>query len=315
MQTVLNLGVDIGKDAVMVACADASFAPRSVPNRRVALLAWLRSLPSGSRIALEATGRYHELLAHLAHQQGMQVFVLNPRDLRHYARAVGMRGKTDRVDAELIARFIAREHAKLHAHVPASPAQRALERLLKRRAKLVTIQGALRLTLRGVPGLGSQAKALLTQLRALLDKIDSQLETLSRQQPQHQALRERLQTILGVGPLVSTALASTLQRIPFRNGDAVVAHTGLDPRPADSGRKIGRRRLSKRGPSELRRLLFNAAMSAAKTKLWRPIYEHYRNKGLSSTAALVVIARKIARIAWSLFKNQTVFDPTRLARA
>ena len=203
----------------------------------------------------------------------------------------------------------------MHAYVPASPAQRALERLLKRRAKLVTIQGALRLTLRGVPGLGSQAKALLTQLRALLDKIDSQLETLSRQQPQHQALRERLQTILGVGPLVSTALASTLQRIPFRNGDAVVAHTGLDPRPADSGRKIGRRRLSKRGPSELRRLLFNAAMSAAKTKLWRPIYEHYRNKGLSSTAALVVIARKIARIAWSLFKNQTVFDPTRLARA
>jgi transposase len=315
MQTVLNIGADIGKDAVMLACAEASFAPRSIANRRSALLGWLRSLPAGSRIALEATGRYHELLAHLAHQRGLEVFVLNPRDLRHYARAVGLRGKTDRVDAQLIARFIAHEHAKLHAHVPASPAQRALERLLKRRAKLTTIKGALRLTLQGVPGLGAEGKALLTRLQGLLDKIDSHLETLSRQQPQHEALRQRLQTILGVGPLVSTALASTLQRLPFRNGDAVVAHTGLDPRPADSGRKIGRRRLSKRGPSELRRLLFNAAMSAAKTKLWRPIYQHYRNKGLSSTAALVVIARKIVRIAWSLFKNQTVFDPTRLARA
>jgi transposase len=315
MQTVLNLGVDIGKDEVRVACAEASFAPRGVANRRTALLAWLRDLPQGSRIALEATGRYHELLVHLAHQRGLAVFVLNPRDMRHYARAVGQRGKTDRVDAQLIARFLEREHGKLHAHVPASPAQRALERLLRRRAKLTAIKGALRQSLRGVPGLGSQGKALLTGMQALLDKMDLQLEALSRQQPQYQALRERLQTIVGVGPVVSTSLASALQRIPFLNSDALVAHTGLDPRPADSGRKIGRRRLSKRGPSELRRLLFNAAMSAAKTKLWRPIYEHYRNKGLPSTAALVVIARKIARIAWSLFKYQTVFDPTRLARA
>ncbi len=61
MQTVLNVGVDIGKDEVMVACADASFAPRPVANRRTALLAWLKSLPAGSRIAVEATGRYHAL--------------------------------------------------------------------------------------------------------------------------------------------------------------------------------------------------------------------------------------------------------------
>lgn len=55
------------------------------------------------------------------------------------------------------------------------------------------------------------------------------------------------------------------------------------------------------GPSELRRLLYVAAMSAKKTKVWKPLFEHYRAKGLSSTAALVILARRIARTAWSMY--------------
>jgi transposase len=70
------------------------------------LTVWLASLPSGSRIGMEATGCYHELLADLAHRSGHTVFVLNPKDTRHYAQAVGLRAKTDRVDALLIARLI-----------------------------------------------------------------------------------------------------------------------------------------------------------------------------------------------------------------
>ncbi|WP_029921539.1 IS110 family transposase, partial [Nevskia soli] len=93
------------------------------------------------------------------------------------------------------------------------------------------------------------------------------------------------------------------------NADAFVAYTGLDPRPMDSGQKSGRRRLSKRGPAELRRLLYNAAMSAAKTKTWRPFYQRQRAKGLSTTAALVILARKIARIAWSIHRHHTSFNP------
>ncbi|GJL55872.1 MAG: hypothetical protein NPIRA02_30040 [Nitrospirales bacterium] len=59
--------------------------------------------------------------------------------------------------------------------------------------------------------------------------------------------------------------------MPFRNADAVVAFTGLGPRAKDSGQKSGCRRLSKRGPAELRRLLLNAAMSAVKPKVWKPL--------------------------------------------
>lgn len=114
MQTFPNIGVDVAKDAVVVACAAQSFSTHSVTNQRTPLLAWLKSLPTGSRIGLESTGGYHELLADLAHAQGHVVFLLNPLDTKHYARAMGNRAKTDRVDAELIARLIAQEHTPLH---------------------------------------------------------------------------------------------------------------------------------------------------------------------------------------------------------
>ena len=63
------------------------------------MLAFLKGLPAGSRIGVESTGTYHELFAETAHQLGFRVFLLNPKDTHHYAKAVGLRGKTDRVDA------------------------------------------------------------------------------------------------------------------------------------------------------------------------------------------------------------------------
>ena len=115
-------------------------------------------------------------------------------------------------------------------------------------------------------------------------------------------------------PLVGISLTNTLERIPFRKADAFVAFIGLDPRANDSGHKTGRRRLSKRGPAELRRLLFNAAMSAIKTNVWKPIYQSYRTQGWSTTASLVIIARKIARTAWSIHHYRTTFNPERITK-
>jgi transposase len=83
----------------------------------------------------------------------------------------------------------------------------------------------------------------------------------------------------------------------------------------DSGQKVGQRRLSKRGPAEWRRLLFNAAMSASRTKAWKEHYERERAKGLSRTAALNVLARKLVRVAFGLFKSHQHFDATKIALA
>jgi transposase len=315
MQKLLNIGVDVAKDAVVVGCDEQGSAARSIPNRRTALTAWLATLPGGSRIGMEATGCYHELLADLAHQRGHTVFVLNPKDTRHYAQAVGLRAKTDRVDALLIARLIAHEHAHLHPYCPATSEQRQLGRLLRRRAQLVRLKGALKQSMKGMVGLARDTSALVARMDALIARLEQRMDALIAAMPGAREDRHRLETIDGVGTVVSVALIEPLTRLPFRNADAFVAFAGLDPRPRDSGRKVGKRRLSKRGPAELRRLLFNAAMAAARTRVWKPIYEHYRARGLPTTAALVVIARKIARIAWSIHRYHTSFDPQRLKTA
>lgn len=313
MQTSLDIGVDVAKESVVVACAAGSFAPKPIANHRAALRSWLSSLPAGSRIGLEATGRYHRLLADLAHELGFTVFVLNPKDTYHYAKGLGRRGKTDRLDAQMLARYVAKEHDDFHPYVPATTEQQAIDRLLKRRARITVLKVALRATGEDLVECRAQVKGVLHRLELLIARIDFHLKALVEASQNHRESQKRLQTIVGVGPVVSVSLTNTFCRIPFRNGDAFIAYTGLDPRPMDSGQKIGRRRLSKRGPSELRRLLFTAAMSAARTATWKPTYERYRSRGLPSTAALVILARKLARVAWSIHHHQTTFDPARMA--
>lgn len=311
LNTPRFIGIDVAKDEVVVA-THGETAVRGLPNTASVIKGWLDALPPGSHIGLESTGGYHELLAGLAHAAGFTVYVLNPRDVRHYAHALGARAKTDQVDARLLARFIAHEHARLHRWQPLTPIQRHIDTLLKRRAALVRSQGAIRQTMEYVAGLKSETRTALRAIDALLAAIDREIEQTLKKEPELQAHAARIRSIPGIGLLTGSALLNLFTRLPAARADAIVAFTGLDPRPCDSGQKRGRRRLSKRGPGELRRLLFNAAMSAARTSQWRPYYERERAKGLPTTAALVVIARRLVRTAFALFKAQAHFNPERM---
>ena len=83
----------------------------------------------------------------------------------------------------------------------------------------------------------------------------------------------------------------------------------------DSGKHKGKRRLTKQGDGEYRRLLHNAAMAARRSIYYQPIYDAARARGYSTTAALVIVARKLARLAFALLRSQTSFDPNRLKGA
>jgi transposase len=313
MQSPMNLGADVDSRYIWIACAARSFQPQRIDNKRKAILAWLRSVPRGSRFAMESTGAYHELLAELAHKAALQVFVINPRDLRRYSEAVGGRAKTDRVDAALIARYLEREHADLHPYVLPTKEQRALSRLIRRRAKLVQIKGSLTQSLRGL----SELRQGLKQLTAAIDRLIARVELLMRhtlqQMPAAREAAEHIASIPGFGELTSTCLAHSFTRLPYSNSDAVVAASGLDPRAEDSGQKRGRRRLSKRGPSEPRRLIFNCARTAARTRVWKPYYQAQIAKGLSATAATIILGRKMLRVAFALYTHSLAFDPSRFS--
>ena len=309
MQSILNLGADVDSRSVMVACAAGSFKPHRIANEPKAIRAWLRSMPRGSRLAMESTGSYHEALADLAHRAGLQVFIINARDMRRYGQGIGRRGKTDRLDAEVIARYIASEHGELHAYVPPTRAQRTLARLISRRTKLVQTKDSIRQSLRGLPALKAEARQLVERIERLIGRLDLLIQRTLQQMPTACEAAARIATIPGFGVLTSTWLGDRFTRVPYATSDAVVAAAGLDPRPDDSGQKQGRRRLSKRGPAEERRLLFNCARSVAHGTLWQPYYEAQLAKGLSSTAATNVLARKMLRVAFAVYKHRQPFNP------
>ncbi|MEO8153932.1 MAG: IS110 family transposase [Rhizobacter sp.] len=306
------MGVDVASMYLDAAAYGSSGVVRFA-NTDGAVAKWLRALPAGSIIALESTGRYHERLAFAAHAKGFTVYLLNPRDVRHYARAMGMRGKTDKLDAQILARYAAHEGTELRAWVPPSPELRRLEDLLRRRGTLVKHQGAIRQSLADSTLLRASAKPLMKEFTKLLDCIDQQIAQAAAELNLDCEGFERITSVPGIGLLSGSALLGVFQRLGERSADAVIAFLGLDPRPMDSGKKVGLRRLSKRGPAEWRRLLFNAAMSASRTKAWSATYERERAKGLPRTAALNVLARKLVRVAFGLFKSGQHFDSSKLA--
>lgn len=107
----------------------------------------------------------------------------------------------------------------------------------------------------------------------------------------------------------------SFHRGAFRSSDAFVAFLGLDVRVRDSGQLRGRRRLTKKGNPELRRLLFVAAMQATRSRSWKDFYQRHLDRGFSRVQALVILARKLARVTFALLKNQTDYRPRYLKEA
>lgn len=308
------IGVDVAQKTLMVAEHGAA-STVEIANATRAITTWLRGLEGRCAIGMESTGSCHRLLAGLAHAAGHVVYVLNPRDIRHYGRALGRRAKTDRVDALLIARYLSQEHDGLHPWEMPSRTQELLSSALNRRRVLVTTREQIRASFAGHEAELVELAPTLAQIGKLIADLDVQMQEIVKADEALAALKARLQSVAGIGEIVSTALANLLLRYRFRNSDALIAYIGLDPRASDSGQHRGRRHLSKRGPAELRRLIFNAAMSGAHTPAWVAYYEQLRNRGLKGTEAFIALARKMLRTVFSMTRYGTNFDPQRLRGA
>jgi transposase len=304
-------GVDMSMQSFEVAI-DGEERVIQIANTMKAIRVWLKQVPAQSLIGVESTGHYHRLLVRAAIAAGHTVYVLNARDLSHYASALGRRAKTDRLDALMIARYLKHEHERLFPYTLPSALQEQLDELIARRHGIVVAHGALRASLKSATTQLKCTALALKALKKLIAEIDAHLQDLTSQDPALATHAAHLQNVVGFGPLVSISLAHALTRRAFKNDDAFIAYVGIDPKVRDSGHLKGRRILSKRGPAEYRRLLFLAAMAACKTALWKPFYQRYRQRGLSTIEALVILARKLARVAFAIVKNNIDFDPNRI---
>jgi len=213
------------------------------------------------------------------------------------------RNKTDPLDAWLLARYLEHEADQLRPFQPRDPRAQRLWRLILHRATVVKSSQQLQQSFADVQ---VSVRGVLTQFRELLIRIDRQIVTLIRELGWWLDYRHCL-SIPGIGATNAGALVAAYHRGSFAGSDAFVSYLGLDVRIRESGYFKGRRKLTKRGEPELRRLLFCASHPARHYPRFADYYQKQLDKGLSKTAARVILARKLARIAFTLMRNGEAF--------
>lgn len=304
MQTqIKTLGVDVAKDWLDIDDGERHWR---IDNTASCIAAFLRQLEAPVQLAIEASNRFHLLTVHAAIEAGHRVYLIDPYRLSRYREGVGVRAKTDPLDARLLRRYLLAEGAQLRAYQPPPAAVQRVFELLQARAKLSETKTSLRQALQHVTPLAATRRALLRRFDLALQLIDRQLGQCLNEAGYHEDYRRCL-TVPGIGPLNAAALVAAYHRGTFCNADAFIAFLGLDVRVRESGRFRGKRKLTKRGNPQLRRLLFNGARSGSRTRCWNDTYRRLRERGHSTTAATIAIARKLARLVFAILRDQTTY--------
>jgi len=312
MQAVF-IGIDVCQDMLDIAgCPGQQHL--AIANRRSEIQHWLNGLPAGSFVGMESTGSYHQLLATLAKAAGFHVFVLNPKRVWYAARGDGRRSKTDRIDAQVIAKFL-RDHVNdLHEWNPGTPLQSEIAMLERRRQCVERHCTAMTLSLKHMAGLDDQLAAFLASLKAMRQAIDQRIQALVSSDQELARKNALIATVPGIGSVGAASLAALFARVPFKRSDSVVAFIGLDVRASESGSHRGRRKLTKQGPPHLRRQVWLMGFAGCHAKIYKPIYAALKARGLKSTEAIMILGRRILRIAWAVWRTDKPFEPQLVGR-
>ena len=300
--TKITLGIDVAKDQHLTYSWQTNQTSR-LPNKAGDIRTWLKSFHGPVRIAIESTSNYHLTLVDEALALGYEVYLVNPRQLVHYREAVNVRNKTDPLDAWLLARYLEHEADHLRPFQPRDPRAQRLWGLILRRATVVKSRQQLQQSFAEVQ---MSIQGLLTQYENLMARIESQIRKLIKEIGWWSDYQCCL-SIPGIGHGNASALVVAYHRGAFSGSDAFISYLGLDVRIRESGCFKGRRKLTKRGEPELRRLLYCAAYPARHYHRFAEFYQRQLDKGLSKIAARVVLARKLARIAFTLMRNEENF--------
>jgi len=301
----MTIGVDVSKDTLV--CSERNGHPFSHANSAGGVKRFLCQLEAATIIAMEATGRYHRLLADTAHSMGFMVIVLNPKDVSRYAKSVSPRASTDPIAARVIAEFASIREHRLYASPPAFVD--ALKNLVRTRAGLVKQRVALRNQAGQHSDIASLLRSAIASIEESVNKLDRKIVEVAKSVPEYQLLVK----VKGFGELTAAYMTAMLASGVFRTSDAFVAFIGLDLRVRESGKHKGRRKLSKRGDPEARHLLYMAALATSRQPgPFADLRAHYLERGFTKTEAAVFIARKLARVAWAVYTKKQPYCADRV---
>jgi transposase len=302
------VGIDVAKAELVVGTRPAG-ERWAVANdeRGVRTLVERLTRDAPELIVLEATGGYELLAVGALAAAGLPVVVVNPRQVRDFARATGQLAKTDRIDADVLALFAERVRPEVRP-LRAEDAQE-LDALLARRRQLLDMLQAERNRLGQVFGRGHARvkKSLKTHIAYLereLRVADSDLGTMIRQSPAWRERDDLLQSVPGVGPVLSRTLLADLPELGRLSRREIAKLVGIAPLSRDSGTLRGRRYIQG-GRASVRAVLYMAALVATKRNaVIRAFYQRLLAAGKPKKLALVACMRKLLTILNVMARTQ-----------
>lgn len=297
------VGLDISK--ARLDSRVAAGPPReddNTPGGHAAFIAYLRGF-TRPRVICEATGGYEKAVVAALLEAGIEVCVVQPARVRHFARAEGLHAKTDRIDAQLLARFGQRMLPRLE--LPAEPAAAKLREMLEFRrvlsdqvmetsARLDTAAGYLR----------EKLQTLLGELKSAMAAVDADIAAHVASDPGIATKAKRLRQLCGVGPVLAATLLAYLPELGTVSDKTIASLVGVAPHPDESGNRSRKRRVEG-GRGCVRHVLYMAAVAAARSNaILKGFYKRLRDKGKPAKVAIVAVMRKMLAVL-----NRLIADP------
>lgn len=313
MSYIHFIGVDVSKETFDVAVHGGTAAPARFPNSGDGVAAFLKAsvaqLPEAF-VVVEATGGYESALLAALLDQGVAVHRADPRASSFFLRSLGRRAKTDRLDAQGLARYGAERHTELRLHHLPDDEQQTLQTLMARRADLMAMRTA-EMNRRQHPryhDLQASVQSVLATLEEQIAMLDRRIDSLVRTAAALTAKMEVMIAIPGVGKQTANALLAFMPELGRLTRRQAASLAGCAPHPRDSGKTSGYRR-TVGGRAHAKRALYMAAMTARNHHpSLRAFYERLVKNGKKPLVALTAVMRKLVVIINAKLRDQAMAE-------
>lgn len=310
----MYLGIDISKDRLDCHKLDNEYSEvNHFENSKKGIKALVAWSADCKQVVMEATGVYWQSCAFAIHEAGVTVSVVNPARVKNFGKMNLVRGKTDKMDARLIAEFA--QMTKPKAWLPPTDKDEELKILVRERDSLVK-----ELTrLKNQKHAHDHRQACPTSVRDSLNEriklLESQIKAFEKEirvlcQEEFQESYQSLRSLPGIGPVASSVLLAETQALRyFHDAKQLTAFTGIAPRPDESGNTKRKSPISKIGNKRIRKAFYLAALKARHHPSFKDFYERILKRSNSKKLAIIALARKLLVIAFTLVKSKQLFDP------
>ena len=307
MQTETTwIGVDVAKPFIDVAVFGSPSAER-IARVGDDLRTWVAALPSNAHLVMEATGGLEAVVAAVARERGLRVSIMNPRQVRDYAKAIGQLAKTDRLDAFVLASF--GRQLQPEPTLAKSEEVEELQALVDRRRQLIDQRTAEKNRYHtSKKPLKASIRRHIKWLDEEIAELDQLIEQTVRASKELSSKVELLLSVPGVGLITALTMVVHVPELGSINRQQVAALVGLAPWANESSSMRGRRTIWG-GRKQARSVLFMAAMSAVRhNPPMRAFYLRLVAAGKGKKAAITAVARRLVTVLNAVVRDRSTWS-------